>query len=102
MGVRYRSEDYRRIKEEVEKDYSNDRWAFAKRWRSRVGFPRLIAESLAYTAYRVLHDLSANIFRNDPKGQALLALAREATNGLHAHLTRVNWNRFEGKPDDAE
>lgn len=102
MGARYRSEDYRRIKERVEKEYGTNSWPAAKRWRGRVGFPRLVAEELAWTAYRVLLDFSANIFRNDPEGRALLDLAREATSDLHTHLSRANWNRFEGKPDDAE
>lgn len=102
MGAQYRSKEYDQIKEQVQNQYSDNRWHYAKRWRSRVGLPRLIAEDLAFTAYRLVTDMNANIFRNDPKGRALLALAREVTSDLHTHLSRVNWNRFEGRPDDAE
>lgn len=97
MPKKYRTAEYEAIEKKTREEYSDGSWPAAKRWRNRVGFPRLIAESAVYLALHLLRDVNAGIFRGDPEKRALLEEARDATAKLCQELGRENWRRFQGQ-----
>jgi len=97
MSKKYRTAEYEAIEKKTREEYTDAKWPAAKRWRNRVGFPRLIAESAVYVALRLLRDVNAGIFRNDPAMRERLEVARDAAADLYQELGRQNWRRFEGE-----
>lgn len=97
MPKKYRTAEYEAIEKKTRQEYADKAWTAAKRWRNRVGFPRLIAEGAIYTALHLLRDVNAGIFRGDPAMRERLEVARDAAADLYQELGRQNWRRFEGE-----
>lgn len=88
---------YRQLKDETATAYYDPRWTYARRWRARVGLPRLTAEAAATEASSLLRSINLSTHRNEPELRELLEDAREAASEYAVAAARANWARFEGK-----
>jgi hypothetical protein len=102
-----RSRRYDEIAAETVNDYSkkvptDPKWTewdrrIAPKWRSRVGLPRLIAESVMFECLGLLRSINRGIFRNDPEGAAKYDRALACLDDLAGSFARTNWRRFDGQ-----
>lgn len=88
---------YVQVKNKVAEEYADPAWPSSRRWRARVGLPRLIAERAADEATDLLDGPNLSIHRNEPELHNLLMDARAAARAYHVALMRDNFRRFEGR-----
>jgi len=97
---RYLSEEFKAIQADVEQEYGPaSRWVYARQWWRRVGKARVVAADASWLADRLLHDIHAAVFQNDPRMFGLLLAARDATRELSTELAQDNYRRFQGRPE---
>lgn len=96
--MKVRTALFKKLNNEVAVQYTNTSWPSARRWLTRVGQPRLSAESASAEASGLLESVNLSIHRNEPELYDLLVAAREATAAYSLELTRDDWRRFEGRP----
>lgn len=89
-----RSKMYREIRDTVLESYGRP-GLWTARWRSRVGFARLVASSVAWAATRLLNDISMATHRNDPELKELLREARAAATAYAHAFEADNWDRMQ-------
>lgn len=95
--VKERTGLFRQMEDHVVTEYTDTKWPSAKRWRARIGIPRLTAERASSEAMGLLNSVTMSIHRNEPELHDLLEAAREATTAYNIALMRDNWRRFEGR-----
>ena len=93
----YRSHRFQALREIVIERLADTSWAWGKRWGSRVGLPRTVAEDAAVEASSLLRSINRNTHRNQPELDSLLLDARVAVRDYATAIGRDNWLRFEGE-----
>lgn len=88
------------VRRQHAEDFADRQWSmWARRWRSRVGMPRLLAEKMIWAAHSLLATVPLATFSRskDPRDREVgekLVEARRVVAELGSGTTNLSWERF--------
>lgn len=92
--ARQRSRRYFEIRDGQAEQLADPTWAWAPKWRNRVGLQRMTASEVAFEATSLLGDVNLSTHRDDAELAGLLEAARAAVFDYAVAVSGDNWDRL--------